>query len=400
MAYDVAKVRSLYPALASGEVFLDNPGGTQVPQPVIDAVSSALGGPLSNRSPHSRPQRAAGEVVVACREALADLLAADPRGIVFGRSMTALTYDLARTLAGSWSPGEEVVVTRLDHDANIRPWVQAAERVGAVVRWADFDTETMELRPEHLEAVLGDRTRLVALPGASNVLGTRPDVRALADLAHEAGALVFVDGVHHAAHEVPDLAGLGADLYACSPYKFGGPHCGVLAADPDLLEELHPDKLVPSTDEVPERFELGTLPYELMAGTTAAVDVLASLGESDGPRRDRLVSAYDAIEQHEDGLRRRIEDWLLGRPGVTVWSRAPRRTSTLYFSIAGVEPAEVHAALGERQVSISSGHCYAWEPCQRLGLGATGALRVGLAPYNDAEDVDRLLAALDGVLPR
>lgn len=400
MTYDVARVRSHYPALASGEVFLDGPGGTQVPRPVVEAVSSTLASPVSNRSPHSRPQRAAADIVVECRAALADLLAADPRGLVFGRSMTALTYDFARTLAGTWRPGDEVVVTRLDHDANVRPWVQAAERAGAVVRWVDFDTDTMELRPDHLAAVLGERTRLVAVTAASNVLGTRPDVPALAELAHAVGALVFVDGVHHAAHAAVDVTALGADFYTCSPYKFGGPHCGVLAADPDLLTELHPDKLVPSTDEVPERFELGTLPYELMAGTTAAVDFWASMVPgAGGTRRERLVAAHAAAAPHEEQLRGRVESWLADRPdAVTVWSRAASRTSTLYFSIDGVEPAEAHARLGAAGVSVSSGHCYAWEPCQRLGLGATGAIRVGISPYTDDDDVDRLLAALDPLL--
>ncbi len=395
MAYDVAAVRSHYPALASGEAFFDGPGGTQVPQPVIDAVSRTLAGPLSNRSPHSRPQRAAGVAVEKCRSALADLLAADPAGIVFGRSMTALTYDLSRTLAQGWGPGDEVAVSRLDHDANVRPWVQAAERAGATVRWIDFDLDTCELRPDHLAAVLGERTRLVAVTAASNVLGTRPDVPALADLVHAAGALLFVDGVHHASHCAVDVAALGADFYVCSPYKFGGPHCGVLAAAPSRLEELRPDKLLPSTDEVPERFELGTLPYELMAGTTAAVDFLASLDTSGaGTRRAQLVATYDAMEAHEDTLRTRIEKALLERPDVTLWSRAPERTSTLYFTMQGREPEAVHAALGERGISISSGNCYAWEPCQALGLGADGAVRVGLAPYTDDDDVDRLLEAL------
>lgn len=395
MTYDVAAVRSHYPALAGGEAFFDGPGGTQVPRPVVDAVAATLAGPVSNRGPHTAPQRAADEIVHACRAALGDLLAADPRGIVFGRSMTALTYDLSRAIARDWGPGDEVVVSRLDHDGNVRPWVQAAEARGATVRWIDFDPETAELGRADLQPVLSDRTRLVAVTAASNVLGTMPDVAALADLAHAAGALVYVDGVHYTAHEAVDVAALGADLYACSPYKFGGPHCGVVAADPALLETLRMDKLVPSSDEVPERFELGTLPYELMAGTTAAVDFLASLAPVDtGSRREQVVAAWDAIGAHEDVLRDRIEGALLERPDVTLWSRAKRRTSTLYFSLDGRAPADVHADLGRQGVSVSSGHCYAWEPCHRLGLGPTGAVRVGLAPYTDDEDVHRLLSAL------
>jgi len=395
MTYDVAAVRSHYPALAGGEVFFDGPGGTQVPRPVVDAVAATLAGPVSNRGPLTTPQRAADEIVQSCRAALGDLLAADPSGIVFGRSMTALTYDFSRAIARDWGPGDEVVVSRLDHDGNVRPWVQAAAARGATVRWIDFDPETAELGRADLEPVLSDRTRLVAVTAASNVLGTMPDVAALAELAHGAGALVYVDGVHYTAHEAVDVAALGADLYACSPYKFGGPHCGVVAADPGLLETLRMDKLVPSTDAVPERFELGTLPYELMAGTTAAVDFLASLDpDGTGSRRERIVAAWEAIGAHEDVLRDRIEGALLDRPDVTLWSRAQRRTSTLYFSLDGQAPVDVHAELGRHGVSVSSGHCYAWEPCHRLGLGPAGAVRVGLAPYTDEEDVHRLLSAL------
>ncbi|MEJ7794813.1 MAG: cysteine desulfurase-like protein [Nocardioides sp.] len=395
MTYDVATVRSHYPALAGGEAFFDGPGGTQVPQSVVDAVAATMASPVSNRGPHSAPQRAADEIVTECRSALADLLAADPAGVVFGRSMTDLTYDVSRALARTWQPGDEVVVSRLDHDANVRPWVQAAEAVGAMVRWIDFDPDTTELRQDHLSVVLSERTRLVALTAASNVLGTQPDVPSLARLVHDAGALLYVDGVHHAAHVLPDLTGLGADFYTCSPYKFGGPHCGVVAAAPELLERLRPDKLLPSSDQVPERFELGTLPYEQMAGVTAAIDFLATLDPSGATtRRERLAGAYAAVETHEDRLRARIEEALAGREDATLWSRAAERTSTLYFTLAGVEPLEAHAALGARQVSISSGHCYAWEPCQRLGLGAPGAIRVGMAPYTDDSDVDRLLEGL------
>ena len=212
--YDVASVRALYPALASGEAFFDGPGGTQVPRPVVDAVATAMASPVSNRGQLSRPQRAGDAIVADCRAALADLLAADPDGVVYGRSMTDLTYDFSRALARTWSPGDEVVVSRLDHDGNVRPWVQAAEAVGATVRWIDFDPVTTELREEHLAAVLSERTRLVAFTAASNVLGTRPDVPTLVALAHETGALTYVDGVHHAAHVLPDLAGSGADFYA------------------------------------------------------------------------------------------------------------------------------------------------------------------------------------------
>ncbi len=277
MALDVDAIRAQIPALKSGSARFDAPGGTQTPQPVIDAVAEALAHPLANRGRTTEGERNADGIVTDARGALADLLGVDPRGVVFGRSATQLAYDLSRTLARTWQPGDEVVVTRLDHDSNIRPWVQAAEAAGATVRWADFDPATGELLPEHIEAVLSPRTRLVAVTAASNLIGTVPDVAAVARLAHGVGALLHVDAVHYASHAVVDLAALGADTLVCSPYKFLGPHLGVLAARPEFLETLRPDKLLPSSDAVPERFELGTLPYELLAGARAAVDFLAGL---------------------------------------------------------------------------------------------------------------------------
>ncbi len=277
MVYDVAAIRARFPALAEGAAHFDGPGGSQTPDVVARAVAATLTSAIANRGTVTPAEQRAEDLVVDARDAMADLLGADPRGVVFGRSMTALTFDVARTLAGTWSEGDEVVVTRLDHDANIRPWVLAAARAGVRVRWAEFDAATGELAPEAVANLLGERTRLVAVTAASNLIGTRPDVAAIAALAHDAGALVYVDAVHATAHAPIDIAQLGADLIACSPYKFMGPHCGVLAADPELLESLRPDKLLPSSDAVPERFELGTLPYELLAGTTAAVDFIASL---------------------------------------------------------------------------------------------------------------------------
>ncbi|QJY48782.1 cysteine desulfurase-like protein [Pseudonocardia broussonetiae] len=392
MSLDVASVRDHFPSLKAGYAHFDGPGGSQVPDVVAQAVATTMTSPLANRGTVTAAERAADAIVLAARAAMADLLAADPGGVVFGRSMTALTFDLARTLAAGWGPGDEVVVTRLDHDANIRPWVIAAEAVGATVRWLDFDPATGEL--DDVAGVLTDRTRLVAVTGASNLIGTRPPVRAIADRAHEVGALVHVDGVHLTAHAVVDVTALGADLYACSPYKFLGPHCGVLAAAPALLETLRPAKLLPSSDAVPERFELGTLPYELLAGTTAAVDFLAGLVPGQGTRRERLVASMTAAEAHEDRLRRRIEEGLAALPGVTVFSRAARRTPTLLVGFEGRDPAEAYRFLAERDVNAPASSFYALEASRRLGLGDGGSLRIGLAPYSDDADVDRLLSSL------
>jgi cysteine desulfurase family protein (TIGR01976 family) len=395
-AYDVAAVRAQFPALSSGIAHFDGPGGTQTPRPVIDAIAQALGNPLSNRGDGTAGERNAEAIVSESRRAMADLLAADPAGIVFGRSATQLTYDFSRALAKSWAPGDEVVVTRLDHDSNVRPWIQAAESVGAVVRWAEFDPATGELTPDHVRAALSERTRVVAVTAASNLIGTQPDIPAISRLAHEAGALLYVDGVHHTAHAIVDIAALGADFYVCSPYKFLGPHMGVLAAAPELLETVKPDKLLASTNAVPERFEFGTLPYELLAGARAAVDFLAELGPADaGTRRDRLVATFAALEGHEDVLRGRIEEGLAElEPRVTVYSRAARRTPTLLLTIAERDTVDAYRFLAERKVSAPSGSFYAIEASRHLGLGGTGGLRIGLAPYNDAEDVERLLSAL------
>ena len=393
MVLDVAAVRSHFPALAAGTAHFDGPGGTQTPDVVADAVRAALLAPLANRGTVTAAERNAEQIVAAARAALADLLGADAGGIVFGRSMTQLTFDLSRTLADDWRPGEEIVLSRLDHDANVRPWVLAAARAGVTVRWLDFDPATGE--PGDVAALLGDRTRLVAVTGASNLIGTRPDLAAIADAGAPGRRAVRVDGVHLTAHAPVDVAALGADFYTCSPYKFFGPHCGVLAGRVELLERLRPAKLLPSTDEVPERFELGTLPYELLAGSTAAVDFLATLaGPAAGTRRARIVAGMQAVEEHEDRLRERIETALAELDGLTVHSRARRRTPTLLLTVAGREPAAAYRFLAERGVNAPAGSFYAYETARRLGLGPAGGLRVGLAPYTDDGDVARLLDGL------
>jgi cysteine desulfurase family protein (TIGR01976 family) len=394
MTYDIAAVRAQFPALRSGTAHFDGPGGTQVPEPVARAVAETLTSSIANRGRVTAAERLADDVVLGARAAVADLLGADPGGVVFGRSATQLTFDLARTLAAGWGPGDEVVVSRLDHDANVRPWVHAAEAVGATVRWVAFDPATGELTVDDVAEVLTERTKLVAVTGASNLIGTRPPVAEIAALVHGAGALLAVDGVHLTAHVAVDARALGADFFTCSPYKFLGPHCGVLAADPGLLETLAPAKLLPSSDAVPERFELGTLPYELLAGTTAAVDFLAGLAESDGTRRERLLAAMAALEQHEDGLREHLEAGLAELPGVRLWSRAAHRTPTLLLTFDGHAAADAFRFLAERGVNAPAGHFYAIEASRWLGLGDTGGLRAGLAPYTDRDDVDRLIAGL------
>ena len=379
-AYDVDDLRAAFPGLDPGMARFDGPGGSLVPSVVADAVADMLRAGVCQRGGPTAVGRLADETVLAARAAIARFVGlADPRGVVLGRSMTAVTFDLARTLAQEWGPGDEVVVSRLDHDANIRPWVVAAERAGATVRWLGFDPVTAEL--DDVRPLLGDRTRLVAVTAASNLFGTRPDVAVVARAAHEVGALVYVDAVHLAAHAPVDMEALGADLLACSPYKFFGPHLGAVAADPALLERLRPDKLLPSSDAVPERFELGTLPYELLAGVTAAVEFAESWSMA-------------AVEAHERVLVARLLEGLAALDGVTVHGRAARRTPTVLVNVAGLEPTEVSRRLAERGVAAPAGSFYALEASRHAGLGDAGGVRIGLAAYTTADEVDRLLAAL------
>lgn len=417
MGYDVDAVRGLFPALAEGAAHFDAPGGTQTPVTVADAVSDTLRAAVANVGTVTRAERRASQIVADFRLALADLLGADPRGIVYGRSATALTYDLGRALARDWGPGDEVVVTRLDHDANVRPWVQGAQQKGVSVRWVDFDPRTGELTADAVADAITERTRLVATTAASNLIGTKPPVCTIGRAVHEVGAIHWVDGVHATAHESVDLQALGADVWTCSPYKFLGPHCGVAAVRPSLLQQWHPDKLAPSPDQIPERFELGTLPYELLAGTIAAGETLAWLAQTDAPvpryevpsghpdwidrradgRRARVLVGMAALHDHEEVLREHLDREIRALPGVRVYSNAGSRTPTMLFGLEGRDPQEIRAALADQGVNAPASHFYAIECSRHLGLSDGGAVRVGLAPYSSADDVDRLLCALQGI---
>jgi cysteine desulfurase family protein (TIGR01976 family) len=399
VSYPIAEIRAHFPALVDGAAHFDGPGGSQVPDVVGAAVAGTLTAAIANRGTVTSAERRAEGVVTDARQAMADLVNADPRGIVFGRSMTALTYDVSRALAKTWQPGCEIIVSRLDHDANIRPWLQAAGPVGATVRWADFDPVTGELDVDAIGGLLSERTRLVAVTAASNLLGSRPDVAAIAARVHEAGALLYLDGVHLTPHSLVDTVAFGADFYVCSPYKFLGPHLGALAAAPALLQTLRPDKLLPSSNDVPDRFELGTLPYELLAGTTAAVDFLAGLVPGEGSRRERLAVSMLELDQHEDRMRVRLEDGLAKIDEVTLYG-APdrRRTPTVLFSVAGVPNADVYQRLGDLGVNAPAGTFYAVECARWLGLDETGAVRAGIAPYTDESDVDRLVDGVERIV--
>jgi cysteine desulfurase family protein (TIGR01976 family) len=397
MTFDVARVRAAYPALAEGFAHLDGAAGTQVAAPVVDAIAGTLRRAVSNRGTAFEAARRSGEIVAAAREAVADLVGGVPDGVVFGASATALTYRVAGTLAATWRPGDEVVVSRLDHDANVRPWVQAAEAAGATVRWADFDPATGELPAGQYAGLVGPRTRVVAVTAASNAIGTVPPVRRIADLAHAAGALVYVDGVHATPHLPTDVVALGADFYVTSAYKWSGPHVAAVVADPARWAALRPAKLRPSPDSVPDRFELGTLSFELLAGVTAAVDHLATLGAVDprAARRARVLAGLGAAAEYERALSDRLIDGLAALGTVTVCPAPARRCPTVSFRVRDRPPAEVARALGDEGVCVFSGDYYAYEYFAATGLrDGGGAVRASIYHYNTADEVDRLLAAL------
>ncbi len=399
MGFDVTRVRACYPALADGHAYLDGAAGTQVPAAVIEAIARAWRSGLGNAGGAFPASARATAITRACREAVADLVGGDPDGVVLGPNMTTLTYRMAAALAATWRPGDEVVVSRLDHDANVRPWVQAAGRAGAVVRWAEVVRETGELPAAQYADLIGERTRLVAVTAASNVIGTRPDVAAITAMARAAGALSYVDGVHATPHGPVDVRALGADFYATSAYKWSGPHVGAVIADPGLLATLRPDKLVPSPDEVPDRFELGTLPFASLAGVAAAVDHLAALDDAAaGSRRARILASMSAAERHERELFGRLLAGLEAMGHVTTYGRAAARTATAYFTVAGVTPRQVAERLAARRVNVWNGHNYAWELTGALGIRDAGsAVRAGLVHYNDESDVTRLLEAVAGL---
>jgi cysteine desulfurase family protein (TIGR01976 family) len=361
--------RERFPGLAGGWARLDGPAGTQMVDTAIDAMADFMrSGRNANAHGAFAAAQATDATVAAARAAVGRLLGADPHGVIFGPSMTALTLRFARTVIG---PGDEVVCTRLDHDANVRPWVLA----GADVRFAE-PTAALELPVSAVEAVLSDRTRWVCVTAASNAVGSIPDLAGIAAAARSVGARVYVDAVHAAPHR--PLEASQFDVLACSAYKWFGPHVGIQCADPAFLEAVQPGKLIPSPDTVPDRFELGTLPFESLAGVTAAAEYVAALD-------------WASVRAHEDALLRRALDGLAAIDGVTLYGDAADRTSTLMFNLAGHTPLELATRLAERQVAVWHGNYYAHELERHLGLAPDGAVRAGFVHYNDESDVDRLL---------
>jgi cysteine desulfurase family protein (TIGR01976 family) len=404
-SFDVAAVRARYPALADGHAYLDGAAGTQVPVAVIEAIAAAYQAGIGNLGGAFAASARSGEIVAGARAAIADLVGAVPEGVVFGPSATALAYRISEALSRAWTAGDDIVVSRLDHDSNVRPWIQAAGRAGVTVKWAEADLVTGELPAAQYAELVGPRTRVVAVTAASNAIGTRPDVAAIARFAHAVGARCYVDGVHATPHGPVDVAALGADFYTTSAYKWSGPHLAALAAAPELLETVWPDKVAPSSNAVPWRFERGTLPFADLAGVTAAVDHLADLvpyaasgpprpGSSPAPRRARVLASMAAVETYESGLFARLLGGLAELDRVTLYGKAARRAPTAFFSVAGLAPRAVAEHLAARGVNVWDGDNYAYELCTALGLEPDGAVRAGLVHYNDTTDVDRLIEGI------
>ncbi len=374
--------RDRFPGAAGGWARLDGPAGTQMVDAAIDAMAEFMrSGRNANHGGVFAAAYATHECAEDARAAVGRLLGADPQSVAFGGSMTALTMRLSAAVGRTLAPGDEVVVTRLDHDANVRPWVIAAERAGATVRWAEPDRDTLALPASAVRAALSARTRWVAVTAASNATGTVPELDAIVAAAHDAGARISIDAVAAAPHRALDLAALGADTLACSAYKWYGPHVGILCGAPALLEELAPDKLTPSPDAAPDRFELGTLPFESLAGVTAAAEYVLEVG-------------FDAIRRHEEDLMAIAVDGLAAIDGVTLYGDPPDRVPTLMFNVAGRTSTEVATALAEREIAVWDGNYYAWELERFLGLAPDGAVRAGFVHYNDADDARRLVDAV------
>lgn len=403
MTFDPATVRPLFPALKRDAAFLDGAAGSQVPQAVIDATVNYYARHNANHGGFFATSRESDAVVDEARRACADLLGApDDRRVVFGANMTTLTFALSRAVAAGWKPGDEVMVTRLDHDANVSPWVRAAQDRGATVRHVAIHPEDCTLDLDDFRRQLSRRTKLVAVGCASNAVGTRNPFPEMTRLAHAAGARVFLDAVHHAPHLLMDVAAWDCDFLCCSAYKFFGPHVGILYGKRELLEELPAYKVRPCPETVPDRWMTGTQNFAAIAGTGAAVEYLAGIGRSLGGAGDRracLVRAFAAVEQHEREAGSRLLAGLSVVPGVRVYGitdpmRLHERVPTVSFTHAKRTPGEVARHLAERNVFAWHGNYYALPLTEALGVEPDGMVRVGLLHYNTAADVERLVAAL------
>ncbi|MBZ9852215.1 cysteine desulfurase-like protein [Mesorhizobium sp. CA13] len=411
--FPIETVRGKFPALALTDkgrrrIYLDNPAGTQVPQVVADAVSRCLLTTNANLGGYFETTIAAQAVVDEAHHAMADFLgAASPEEIIIGANMTTMTYHMSRTLGRTMKPGDEIILTRMDHEGNVSPWLQLAEDLGLVVRWLPFDEKSWQVEEAALTGLLSGKTRMVALNYASNLTGSINRVKSLTRLAKQAGALVYVDAVQFAPHGLIDVQDLGCDFLICSAYKFFGPHMGILWGRRDVIDDLQPYKCRCSSDNLPERFELGTPQIELMAGLTAAIDYFADLGAAageGGSRRQSIAKAFEVSIPYENVLARRLIDGLSDIQGLTIRgitdpARIGERVPTVSFTVDGIAPETIVRQMNAENIFLWSGHNYAWEVVHQLGIPAEqGVVRIGIAHYNTSGEIDETLESVHRVI--
>ncbi|MGI9271183.1 MAG: cysteine desulfurase-like protein [Woeseiaceae bacterium] len=412
MSLHIDAVRAQFPSLSETDdglrrIYMDNPGGTQVPLSVVQRISDCLLHGNANIGGNFRTSDLAGEIVDEGRAASADFLnARSPDEIMFGPNMTTLTLHLSRSIGRHLDAGDEIVLSKMEHDANISPWLLIARDYDLEVKWLPFNVETFEFDADALDDVLSERTRLVCIGGASNLTGTLNDVKSLCGKARAAGAWSFIDAVQSAPHELPDVQDFGCDFLACSAYKFFGPHQSILWGRRELLESLQPYKLRPAPEELPWRFETGTQSHEAIAGTGAAIDYFASLGDSveAGSRRDRLVSGFTHMFEYEKLLSSRLIAGLQNIDGVIVHGitdpdAMDRRVPTVSFTHARHRPEVIAQALSQQNIFVWCGHNYAVEPVKALGLMESGGVvRVGPVHYNTVAEIDETLRVIEGAV--
>lgn len=407
---DPSLIRPHFPALNQTQdgqpvVFFDNPGGTQCPQRVIDAVANYMMNDNANHGGAFATSQRSDEMLHDAHQAMADMLgAASADEIVFGANMTTLTFSTSRALGRELKPGDEIVITRLDHDANVSPWLLLAQDTGAVIRWVDIREEDVTLDMASFEAAITEKTKIVATGYASNAVGTINDVKTIVEMAHGVGALAYIDAVQYAPHGPIDVQGLGCDLLVCSAYKFFGPHVGVLYGKLDLLDKLSAYKVRPADDRPPYKFETGTLNHEGIAGTRAAVEYLAQLTGAKGTRRERVAAGMAAIKDYEKSLSAKLISGLQRIKGLKIWGitnllHLDRRVPTVSFTLEGHHPRDMAEYLGQHGIYVWDGNYYALAVMERLGLEPKGGmLRVGPVHYNTTREIDRLVDELEALV--
>lgn len=406
MHISIEEIRSQFPALERLHngfpvAYFDGPGGTQVPRSVVESMNEYLYHHKSNTHWGYPTSAETDELIADSRSAFADMLNCDPNEIVFGQNMTSLTFHLARSLGRGFNAGDEIVVTELDHHANVDTWRSLEKDRGVVIRVLPMDTESGQLLLDELPQLLNERTKLVAIGAASNALGTINDISRVCQMAREAGALSFVDAVHFAPHSLVDVKAVGCDFLACSAYKFYGPHIGILYGRNDLLSKIDFPKLAPAPNNSPDRVETGTQSHESIVGAAAAVNFIASLG-SGNDRREKLASAFAGMHEKDHMLTERLWNGLLSISGVSVYGPSPdaSRTSLVSFTVDGIKSSDVSALLAEKGIFASHGNFYAATVAERYGLAEHGFVRIGCSVYTTVEEIDRLVAAIDELVSK